>query len=391
MSVNLLGELLIESGNLPPELLIEILIRVPVKSLVCFTSVAKSWYALITSPTFIKTQLNRIQHQNDSNTRMLLRRYTHDDREEHYSLHSDDEVLCENNNGGDSFALKSTELFFPFRNPNGYFRIVGTCNGLVCSSDDLFGIPKSITLWNPLIRKYVSSPSPTINPPFPHMFVLGFGVDSQKDYKVVRIVYRRLGEFEYMVPPDVEVYTLSLGFWRSIGNVGLRCCIPDFVWSQAFLNGVVHWVAYQSRGQGNGTSFRSLVVGFGLDNEKFNEIMLPGALADEVTMNLVLKTYRNSLAVIFQGGIDNKYCDIWVMKEYGVVESWTRMYSIDLVHGMVKVVGFRKHGDILVSKGSNELATYDPRTCDIKELGIKGSFRSFYADSFTETLALLER
>lgn len=393
MSVNLGGELLIDSGNLPPEILIEILIWVPVKSLVCFTSVSKSWYALITSPSFIKKQLNRIQHQNHWAARMLLRRYTHDDRKEHYSLHPDDEVVSEeDDNGGDSFSLKSTELVFPFRSLNGYFRVVGTCNGLVCSSDDLFGIPKTITLWNPLIRKYVSSPSPTINPPFPHMLVLGFGVDSHQDYKVVRIAYHRKSEFNYMVPLDVEVYTLSLGFWRRIGNVGLRSCIPDFVWSQAFLNGVVHWVAYQSCGQGNGsTSFRSLIVGFGMDNETFSEIMLPSALAMELTMNLFIKTYRNSLAVINQREIDNKSCNIWVMQEYGVVESWTKMYSIDLVHGMVKVVGFRKNGDILVSMENKELAAYDPKTRDNKELGIKGSVRSFYADSFSETLALLER
>lgn len=394
MSVDLsAAELLIDSGNLPPELLIEILIRVPVESLVRFTSVAKSWYALITSPSFIKTHINRIQHQNHWTARMLVRRYTHDDRKEHYSLHPDNEVVCEeDDNGGDSFSLKSTELVFPLRSRNGYFRVVGTCNGLVCSSDDLFGFPKTITLWNPLIRKHVSSPSPSIKPGVPHMFVLGFGVDSHQDYKVVRIAYLRTNELNYTVPLDVEVYTLSLGFWRRIGNVGLRCCIPDFVWSQAFLNGVVHWIAYQSCGQGNGiTSCCSLIVGFGMDNEKFSEIMLPAALAAELPIHLLIKTYRNSLAVINQSELDNETCNIWVMQEYGVVESWTKMYSIDLDHDMFKVVGFRKNGDILVSMESKELAAYDPRTCDIKELGLKGSIRSFYADSFTESLALLER
>ncbi|KAI5660771.1 hypothetical protein M9H77_20094 [Catharanthus roseus] len=393
MSDNLPQELLIESDNLPSEILIDILIRVPVKSLVCFTLVSKSWHALITSPSFITAHLNRIQHQNDLTSLMLLRRYTSDDLKEHYSLLADEEILSdEDDNGDNSFALKSTELRFPVKTGIGYCRIVGSCNGLVCLSHDLFGTTKHITLWNPSIQKHVTSPLPTINPPLPYMFVLGFGVDSRQDYKVVRIVYHREKDFDYELPAEVEVYTLSLGFWRRITSAGLRFYVEDFIWSQAFVNAAVHWIAYQPREKINGGSFCSLIIAFSMDNEKFNEIMLPDALANELARNLTIKTYKDSLAVIkYERGLVNSSCTVWVMKEYGVVESWTRMYSIDLVGKRDRVVGFRKNGHILVSRESGELATYDPKTCATKKRGIFGSFRAFYADSFLQTLVLLER
>lgn len=382
--------------NLPEELVIEILTRVPVKSLVRFTLVSKSWYALITSPNFITTHLTKIQAQKIPNnpSLLLIRRYTKDDKKEHYTINPDDEEDRDENGGGNGqFARKSMELDFPFKSLIGYFRIVGTCNGLVCLSDDLFGTTKPIILWNPSVRKSVTSPAPTINPPLPYMFVLGFGVDSRQDYKVVRIVYHRDGEFGFLVPPEVEVYSLRMGFWRRIMNVNIKVCIVEFLWSQAFVNGAVHWIAYRRRGNDdNGGSFGSLVLSFDVDNEVFNEIMLPEELARELATNLFITVYRGSLAVIkCNRGENNGSSSIWVMEEYGIWESWTQLYTIDLMEGMEKVVGFRKNGDILVTKEGEELVSYDPKTSVIEELGIWGSPRSFSIYNFKATLVFLER
>ncbi|KAL3509486.1 hypothetical protein ACH5RR_028887 [Cinchona calisaya] len=385
------------SDNLPEELLIEILTRVPVKSLICFTLVSKSWFALITNPNFIKSHITKIQQEKipNSPSLLLIRRYTKDDKLEHYTLNPDEDGGHDNGGNSTQFALKSVEIDFPFKSLIGYFRIVGTCNGLVCLSDDLFGTTKPIILWNPSVRKSVLSPAPTVNPPLPYMFVLGFGADLNRDYKVVRIVYHREGQFDYLLPPEVEVYSLSTGFWRRIMNVDIKVCIADFLWSQAFANGAVHWIAYHPRGSNNDTnggSIGSSILGFNMDNEVFNEIMLPDELAHDLATNLFITVYRGSLAVIkYHRGEDNGSCSIWVMKEYGSFESWTRLYAIDLVEGMEKVVGFRKNGDILVAKESKELVSYDPRTGVIEELGICGSTRSFYIYNFEETLVLLKR
>ncbi|KAI8008747.1 F-box/kelch-repeat protein [Camellia lanceoleosa] len=128
------------SDYLPEEVLIEILSRLPVKSLLRFTCVSKPWRSLITSPSFINTHLNK--STNNTLTHLLLLRYTClNPNQEHYSLHFDNKTFN-----------RYAQFISPFKT-HFYFRVVGTCNGLVCLSDDRFGDKHNIILWNPMIRK----------------------------------------------------------------------------------------------------------------------------------------------------------------------------------------------------------------------------------------------
>jgi hypothetical protein len=36
------------------------------------------------------------------------------------------------------------------------------------------------------------------------------------------------------------------------------------------------------------------------------------------------------------------------MKEYGVVDSWVKQFTIDIAGGIEKVLGFRKNGHIIL-------------------------------------------
>lgn len=106
------------SDYLPNEVLVDILVRVPVKSLLRFRCVSKKWNSLISSPAFINTHLNRALFQqtngdDKSNQDLLLFRYyysidyvmeddhgmhisVNDKREEDFSLHMDDESFPHN-------------------------------------------------------------------------------------------------------------------------------------------------------------------------------------------------------------------------------------------------------------------------------------------------------
>ncbi|MCD7467724.1 hypothetical protein HAX54_005330 [Datura stramonium] len=263
----------------PPDLLIEILLRLPVKSLIRFTVVSKSWHSLITSFSFISTHLAQTP---PSNT-LLVRRYVH------------------------TRNKKSTMRCF---------------------------------------KTFITLPLPSIRPQSPHMFVLGFGADlpEKDDYKLVRLVYHKNAH--------------------------------GFMWSQAFLNELAVWIAFDVVANGG---IRSLIMSFSIADEVFGEIMLPDALVGEIATELSIMLFEESLAVVkYEREIDGGSCEVWVMKHYGVLESWSRLYRINLVADMEKVVGFRSNGEVLFSTKSSELVSYDPNSGHKMDLGIHGSSRSFY-------------
>ncbi|KAI8005593.1 F-box protein [Camellia lanceoleosa] len=251
------------SDYIPPELLIDILTRLPAETLVRFTLVCRSWYSLITTPSFISHHLNRTI-SNPNNTHLLLRYCTEDPiEEEHYSLRFDDPIT----NTFNEYA----KLKFPFTFIDPPFGIVGSCNGLICISDDQACYNHGMFLWNPLIRKSLLIPYANVrfrsHGPFMHS--LGFGFDSvSNDFKVVRIVH--IGLDCDRVPPEVELYTLKTGIWRNISDKALSYIVVARS-RQAYINGVSHWVAHTPR---YGGIFRNLIVSFDMNDEVFREIFI---------------------------------------------------------------------------------------------------------------------
>ncbi|KAI8010643.1 putative F-box protein [Camellia lanceoleosa] len=96
---------------IPEEVWIEILARLPMKSLLRFRSVCKSWYYLITNPSFITTHLNRTK---SNHSHKLLIKFNYENRDRCFSL-TDDETFC------NEFA----KLEYPFQNYDELFKIVG--------------------------------------------------------------------------------------------------------------------------------------------------------------------------------------------------------------------------------------------------------------------------
>ncbi|KAL8145653.1 hypothetical protein AgCh_003700 [Apium graveolens] len=369
------------SDYLPQELLHEILIKLPVESLVRFTGVNKSWYSLITHPKFIINHLNYTNLDQDKKP-LLLRFYDRVAKEENYTIRCDDVT----------FSGKFTGVEFPFKSPFGYFRIVGICNGLVCLLDDLFGDMERVVFWNPAIRKSVDLEMPA-RPKYPHMFVLGFGFcPVMNDYKVVRVVYVKDlvkdSMFKFTVPPEVQIYSLSAGSWRNVNAGAPSCYMVEYTWSQVFVFGSVHWVAFRKLGD---SGFRNLIVSFHMGDEVFREVMLPDSLANDTVYDLSVSVFGDSLAALkYSKVIGQESCCVWVMREYGAAESWTKLYTIS-VPGLTRTICFRKDGGVILSLSNNELVSYDPVTGRTKDLGIRGNIRSFYVGTYVESLIMLKR
>ena len=59
---------------------------------------------------------------------------------------------------------------------------------------------------------------------------------------------------------------------------------------------------------------------------------------------------------------------MWVMKEYGRAESWTKQFDIKFEFGLYHPIGFRKNGEVLVDH-EGHLCSYKRNSDDEKREG----------------------
>ncbi|KAG5544934.1 hypothetical protein RHGRI_017407 [Rhododendron griersonianum] len=116
---------------------------------------------------------------------------------------------------------------------------------------------------------------------------------------------------------------------------------------------------------------------------------MPGSLVHEFPSNMMVSVMDECLSVlVYDKRAYSKQCTVWVMKEYGVAESWSKQYEIDLDGRLVLVLGLRKNGEMLLVMGK-ELVSYNPESEGIKKLGVSGCKDSFWFGDYTESLVLL--
>ncbi|XVF52472.1 hypothetical protein PTKIN_Ptkin05aG0021000 [Pterospermum kingtungense] len=391
------------SDFIPQEIILLILYRLPVKSLVKFTLVCKSWQSLITTSCFIDTHLAKTLSKPISSQPILIRRFTDSPKKEHYFLH---------------LNHVSLDIFQTLKSPlkprkNLYPRIVGTVHGLICLSDDIFGYTYRIVVWNPSLRRSIELPRPniTFDEVGPYNFTLGFGFDAKKnDYKVVRLVYVQSGDDRFhLLPPKVEVFSVAEKGWRMISGKGIECCFVEASWTQCFLNGRVHWIAYEKKMGG----VKNWVLLFDMEDEKFRKMKLPESVVDVNPMKLFISVSSGKLTVFeYYGDAKNRFCNIWVRTEYGDVKSWSKLYGIDndVLGGGGRVYGLTENGEVFLANSEGggglqspeafrslfevrrgELLLYDPRSRQSKVVQPQGVVDAFVVGDYTESLVLLNK
>jgi len=216
---------------------------------------------------------------------------------------------------------------------------------------------------------------------------LGFGFDSiSNDYKLVRVVYLQDCSFDFdEVPPMVEVYTMRRGCWRMITN-DLKYVIREQS-ACAFLNGACYWIGYNSLERDEP---RHATVAFNLGNEVFVQMTVPDCLVWDDFIDISLTVFDGMLSLVpcKKWLWEETSCSVWVMKEYGVGESWTKLFNIEHVEGIQRLVAFRENNEVLLAGEDGELISYDPNTNNW-DCKLFGDVDSFYLDTFVESLVLL--
>lgn len=182
---------------MPTGVVVEFFSRVPMKSLLQFRCVSKSWLALLSSFEFIKFHLN----------------------------------LSANNNTNPK-VVEESNLDYLMENSSISFLIKGSVKGLIC----LVNREKELFLWNPSIRNHKKLSYYRIESRNAIRFRYNFGYDKiHGDYKVVRIFNnnRFLNNFH-----EVTIYSLKNNSWRRINCPRNEA---QFISRDKYVNGKFYW------------------------------------------------------------------------------------------------------------------------------------------------------
>ncbi|XP_074321247.1 F-box/kelch-repeat protein At3g23880-like [Silene latifolia] len=380
----------------------EILKRIPTKQLGICMCVSKKWNKLITCSSFISSHnnfLSKSQQFNQSSNLFILRTFSIKTPQKPFKeLYH----ICLDNENPKTQTLETLikkSIVCPFKTAKGFhFRFVGSVNGVIFLSDDYFCNTYNFILWNPILSCFIQLPKPracftTIGA---YMNVHGFGYDDEiDDFKVIRLVYpsRRDGLDE--IPPRAELYSVKEGKWRWVNADNVEYCPTDKEWSQCFLKGSVHWVAFERRTEEEGSGHKStLLLLFNVVKEKFQMMKLPLELREVCPLCLEVFESQGLLCV-------NHYVmtemlvgelvqyNLWVKKEYTKGSSWCKVASVDLRGSLQKGIYWRKNGEVLVTSKNMELGSYDTGTGNVAMLAPPGYAVRYDVCSFVESLAFL--
>lgn len=328
------------------EIIMNILVRLPVKSLVRFKCVSKSWRSLISDTYFIRMHVNHVRNIN-TNTEFASQIFVRHDYDVGTTFHrmdiykKEEEEECDHQDGttvSTPVAISDKELDFPeeFRCDRGNsIEIRGFCDGLVCLVDS-----GGLLIWNPSIKecRRLPFPHPTTNDYLDDsgprslcvLDVYGIGYDpSVDDYKVLKApIFSSIGEETYSHSSSVNVLALNSNSWKTIQD-NFSYYIEYFPFA-TFTNGRIHWLASCDK---NWVAW--IIVYFDVVGEKFGEVALPHNEGRDMgnwsTTRLML--LGEKLCIDWFDCSGGKF-ELWIMMEYHVRDSWTKLLTIPLSEGL---------------------------------------------------------
>ncbi|KAE8037813.1 hypothetical protein FH972_010369 [Carpinus fangiana] len=248
------------------------------------------------------------------------------------------------------------------------YGIVNSCNGLLCLSEPIYNNPHIIC--NPVTGEHISIPRSEEDDMFCGPVISGFGYCRRSNkYKVLRLVCQPENMYQTMA----EVYTVGTASWRSIGCEPFDLGLSLFT---TYLNGVVHWVSDTANSP-------AVIVAFNFEEEQFSLISLPPHFGEthkekENLHYMNMGVLGGCLSVCDATFWD--HFDIWVMKEYGDPTSWTKEHVICAHSGCLhRPIKFLENGDILMIYNKAELVAYSPVEGYFRYLKIDGVLAVFEA------------
>ncbi|XP_019256262.1 PREDICTED: F-box/kelch-repeat protein At3g23880-like [Nicotiana attenuata] len=152
-----------------------------------------------------------------------------------------------------------------------------------------------------------------------YYFMFGFGYDVlHDDYKVVGI-YRNLS-YKGLHNVEIKLYSLDSDSWRSIDDFQTGML---FIKSGIFVNGKLHWANTTSRNP----SYKGWdIISINVADGKWVKVEKPCYGKRDFDFSPCLGVLGSDLSVFCN--IRKTHTNVWVMKDYKVKESRTKMFTI---------------------------------------------------------------
>ncbi|KAM5577853.1 F-box/kelch-repeat protein [Rosa sericea] len=310
--------------DLPSDILVKILSRLPSESICCIRCVSKALLNMVDDPSFVKL------HMGYTDEVPLLMSFAEDYASETNAVIASLQSVTYDGSGSAltargqyAFQVSTTyqrdlppySVDFVFRN---LFCFRNNCDSGVCF------------LINPLRGQVLRLPRNDISKiAVSQVFYdwYGMGFDSiTNTLKILAVA--EFGQFGKPICRAAQVLVLGTGSWRDVTPP--PCRLSGNSSKSASANGDMHWLIYGNFSEKEiyGSCH---IISFDFKKEKFYWTPHPAAQSSNNFWHLYLLTFRGSLAIVdtssSQGMITK--IDIWVLKDYDKKE-WARDYSIDI-------------------------------------------------------------
>ncbi|MCH80732.1 F-box protein [Trifolium medium] len=250
-----------------------------------------------------------------------------------------------------------------------FFRILGSAvNGMLCVYD--WHDHKNFVLWNPTTNeiKVVPHVSDRIkNSKVNTVTLHGFGYDQVRDdYKVIQHVnYDGVRHDSFW-----EIYSLKSNSWVRLGFGGFDIPIRYVsAYGNVYMNGMCHWL-------GDDKIEGKCVVSFNLSKEMFFITPLPFMCScfDDDNMHVLNNLFvlnGHFTMITYHKKTTTKSFHISILGEFGVKESWVRLFDIGPLSCIEQPIGAGKN-NVFFKKEDGELVCFNLTTGMIEEIGVKG-------------------
>ncbi|KAG4181419.1 hypothetical protein ERO13_A10G226233v2 [Gossypium hirsutum] len=292
----------------PEVLVMEILSKLPVRSLTRFNCVCKYWCSSFQTPHVI----SKHHHNNLKNNHLnqLLIRYDDNTFQPYFSQLS---------NQKDKKYI------------NAIPSVYGACHGLLCLQEPS---TDKAAIWNPSTREFKILPPSLIQCP-PCFSSIQDGCLTLVD---VSFSHAASGEEEHHFESHVELYSFRSDSWKEILS-------PGYTLTHLFLgNNCVDGICYWKTEFLAFHDFVGPILSFDMANEKFSILSIPEFIGPFSTCYFCLLVFNGSLGI------------------------WTKQLSIESISRAVYPLGFGKNDELFLRKANNEVLLFHPSTQELTYL-----------------------